>query len=188
MSDPTADVAAKVSTDSRSLLPRDGGLYANTPLWLKAAEKFVTSYYSALSSSRNTISSFYIPPATMPDGKTLPTIVFNGNVISDASTFQIMFEKEMPAAHYDIQSFNCHMVNPNYTAIGSEGTPGTTGKNMTILVMVSGSVSYGKALEGEQRMFSESIVLVPNPTNTAGKGKGGSRKGWLIQSQNFRFV
>ncbi|KAI9704164.1 MAG: hypothetical protein M1836_007025 [Candelina mexicana] len=168
MSDPTADVATKVSTD--------------------AAEKFVASYYNALSTSRDTISSFYIPPATMPDGKTLPTIVFNGNIVTDSSTFQTIFEKEMPAAHYDIQSYNCHMINPNYTAIGSEGTPSTTGKNMSILVIISGSVSYGKALEGEKRVFSESIVLVPNPTSTASKGKGGSRKGWLIQSQNFRFV
>ncbi len=153
-----------------------------------AAEKFVASYYNALSSSRNTISSFYIPPATMPDGKVLPTIVFNGNVIPDASAFQKMFEKEMPTADYDIQSYNCHMINPNYTAIGSEGTPSTTGKNMTMLLMASGSVSYGNSSDGDKRVFSENIVLVPNPTNPTSKGKGSNRKGWLIQSQNFRLV
>jgi NTF2-related export protein 1/2 len=75
-----------------------------------AAEKFVESYYAALQSSRATMS-FYSPPSAMPDGKPLPAIVFNGNIISDAAAFQAMFEKQMPPAHYEVQSYDCHVLN-----------------------------------------------------------------------------
>ncbi len=124
----------------------------------------------------------------MPDGKPLPAIVFNGNVIADAAAFQEMFEKQMPPAYYEVQSYDCHTLNPNYTAADAEASSGGSGKNITILLVVSGYVKFGELQDAEMRGFSESFVLVPNSENTTRKGRGKQGKDWLIQSQNFRLV
>ena len=123
----------------------------------------------------------------MPDGKPLPAIVFNGNIIPDAAAFQNMFQQDMPPAHYEVQSYDCHVLNPNYTVDGTQGSGAASGKNMTILVTVSGYVKFGEPREAATRGFSENFVLVPNAEATA-KGRGKQAKDWLIQSQNFRLV
>lgn len=124
----------------------------------------------------------------MPDGKPLPAIIFNGNVIPDAAEFQNMFEKQMPPAHYEVQSYDCHVLNPNYTADGFEASPEGSGKNMTILLTVSGYVKFGELKDAEMKGFSETFVLIPTSDTTASKGRGKRGHKWLIQSQNFRLV
>lgn len=124
----------------------------------------------------------------MPDGKPLPAIVFNGNVIPDAAAMQKMFQQQMPAAIYEVQAYDCQVMNPNYVAENAKGGVGSTGKNMTILVVVSGYVKLGEVREATMRGFSESFVLVPNPDAVGAKGRGRHIKEWLIQSQNFRLV
>ena len=153
-----------------------------------AAEDFVEAYYTALRSSRATLSSFYSAPSAMPDGKPLPAIVFNGNVIPDAAEFQNMFEKQMPPAHYEVQSYDCHLLNPNYTADGLDPSSGGSGKNMTILLSVSGYVKFGELKDAEMKGFSETFVLIPTPDTTTSKGRGKRGNQWRIQSQNFRLV
>ena len=122
-----------------------------------------------------------------PDGKPLPAIVYNGNVIPDAVTFQNMFQQDMPAVHYEVQSYDCHVLNPNYIVDGIQGVDAASGKNMTILVAVSGYVKFGGSRDATARGFSENFVLVPNH-DAATKGRGRHVKEWLIQSQNFRLV
>lgn len=124
----------------------------------------------------------------MPDGTHLPSIVLNGNVISSAAQMQTMFEKEMPVARYEVQSFDCQVMNPNYIPENSKGTVSPSGKNMTILVIVSGYVKYGESRAAPTKGFSENFVLVPNPDIDQAKNKGKNVKDWLIQSQNFRLV
>ncbi|KAL8936975.1 MAG: hypothetical protein Q9216_004652 [Gyalolechia sp. 2 TL-2023] len=153
-----------------------------------AATYFVESYYTALNAHRNTIASFYMASAEMPSGKTLPSISFNGNQILDAEAMQTLFKQEMPPSHYEVQCYDCHVVNPNYVAEGTQGWPAETGKNMTILVAVSGYVKYGNPKEAKPRGFSESFVLVPNPAAAASKKRVKNIKEWLIQTQNFRIV
>ena len=153
---------------------------------LSAAERLVQTYYPALQSNPATISSFYMSPAAMPDGKPLPVIVYNGNVIRDAATLQNMFQRDITSAHYEIQSYDCHVLNPNYVLDGTQGGGAASGKNMTILVTVSGFVKFG-GREATARGFSENFVLVPNH-DVATKGRGRQVKEWLIQSQNFRLV
>lgn len=153
-----------------------------------AAENFVEAYYTALRSSRASLSSFYSAPSAMPDGKPLPAIVFNGNVIPDAPEFQNMFEKQMPPAHYEIQSYDCHVLNPNYAADGVEASSGGSGKNMSIMLMVSGYVKFGELRDAEMRGFSETFVLIPTPGTTTSKERGKRGNQWLIQCQNFRLV
>ena len=123
----------------------------------------------------------------MPDGKTLPIIVFNGNIIPDAATMQKMFEDQMPPAKYEVQCYDCQVVNPNYAAGNSQSVTSTSGKSMSILVTVSGYVKFGESRGATMKGFSDTFVLVPNPAAVGGN-MGKPRKGWLIQSHNFRLV
>ncbi|KAH0559670.1 hypothetical protein GP486_003815 [Trichoglossum hirsutum] len=163
----SADTATKVSTE--------------------AAQEFIDAYYPALQSSRAKLPSFYTPPTTGSDGKTLPVLIFNGNVIPDPLSMQTLFEKEMPSTTYEVQAFDCQVLNPNYSAAGPGPYPPESGKNMSILLSVSGWVRFGDSKEVPIRGFSESFVLVPNAEAAVAKPKGNARK-WLIQSQNFRLV
>lgn len=124
----------------------------------------------------------------MPDGKPLPVITYNGKVISNALELQHMFQNQMPAAHYEVQSFDCHVINPTYIAENSQGPVSASGRNMSILVTVSGYAKYGDSPSVPTRGFSENFVLAPNPDATKPKGYGKHRKDWLIQSQTFRLV
>ena len=129
-----------------------------------------------------------MPAAKLPDGKSLPIITFNGNQIPNAAAMQTMFEEQMPKSHYEVQCYDCHVINPNYIAEGSRGWPANTGKNMTILVAVSGYVKYGDLQEAKMQGFSESFVLIPNPVAAANKQRIRNIKEWLIQTQTFRVV
>ena len=128
-----------------------------------------------------------MPAAAMPDGKPLPAIVYNGNVIADPTAMQKLFQEQMPKSEYFSQDYDCHVLNPNYIADGTQGALAASGKNMTILVTVSGYVKYGEARPMEPRAFSETFVLIPNPA-AAGKTRARHVNEWLIQSQNFRLV
>ena len=101
---------------------------------------------------------------------------------------QTLFEQQIPQAHYEVQCYDCHVVNPNYLVEGSHVPPAKTGKNMTILVAVSGYVKYGKAKEAQPRAFSESFLLVPNPAAITGQQRMKNVKEWVIQTQTFRIV
>lgn len=113
----------------------------------------------------------------------------NGNVVADPEIFQQTLDKQKERPKYEVQSYDAHVLNDNYS-IGAEDSalgPDKTGKKMSILVMCSGSVKY--TLEGgdEIRAFTESVILVPNwETHKPNAAKGLKR--WLIASQTFRLV
>ncbi|KAJ5108966.1 hypothetical protein N7456_005641 [Penicillium angulare] len=158
---PSNDELTKVSTDG--------------------ASELVQTFYSALTSNRESIASFYAP--------TPSKILFNGNTVADGAAVQDIFVNQMPHAHYEAQSFDCQIINPGYptvTAAGIKPSAQMTVKDMSILVSVSGFVRYGEGRDQPQRGFSETFVLVPNPTPSTDRGK--RRRDWLIQSQNFRLV
>lgn len=123
----------------------------------------------------------------MPDGKPLPVIVYNGNVIPDPTAMQALFQEHMPDTKYEVQDYDVHVLNPHYVAEGASGSAPSTGKNMTILITISGYVKYGEPRTATMRGFSENIVLIPNPA-AARNTRGKPTKDWLIQSQNFRLV
>ena len=183
----TADTATKISTEGLSENSDLRNALLHRLNVISAAGLFVDTYYLALSSSRADIASFYMPASAMPDGKPLPVIVYNGNIIPDPTAMQTLFQEQMPQARYEIQDYDCQVLNPHYVAEGTQGSSPASGKNMTILVTVSGLVKFGEPRGATSRGFSENFVLIPNPaaaTNTRGK----HIKGWLIQSQNFRLV
>ncbi|OJJ83884.1 putative nuclear transport factor 2 domain protein [Aspergillus glaucus CBS 516.65] len=161
MGPPSDDVLTKVSTD--------------------AATEFVQSFYPALQKNRATIASFYSQPTS--------TILFNGNAVADGNAVQDIFVNQMPPAHYEVQSFDCQIINQAYptpTPTGTKAPNETTVKDMSILVIISGYVRFGESRDLPQRGFSETFVLVPNPAAEGGKAK--QVKEWLIYTQNFRLV
>lgn len=102
---------------------------------------------------------------------------------------------QMPPTHYEVQSYDCQVINSNYITPGVEpplaqpkgrGGAASVAKTMSILVLVSGYVRFGEERTKESwdlagnRGFSETFVLVPNP--------GREQRQFLIQSQNFRLV
>ena len=128
-----------------------------------------------------------MPASTMPDGKPLPIIVFNGNIIPDPPKMQALFQEQMPEARYEVQDYDCQVLNPHFIAGEAQSSAPASGKNMTILLIISGYVKYGELRIAEVRGFSESFVLVPNVV-AAKNTRGRPVKEWLIQSQNFRLV
>ncbi|PWY93617.1 NTF2-like protein [Aspergillus sclerotioniger CBS 115572] len=160
MAPPSEDTLTKVSTD--------------------AATEFVQSFYPALENNRATISSFYNQPTSM--------ILFNGNHVADGAAVQEIFVNQMSPTHYEVQSLDCQIINrayPTPTSTGVKLPTETTLKDMSILVIVSGYVRFGASRDLPQRGFSETFVLVPNPTEGL---KGKRKREWLIQTQNFRLV
>ena len=156
--------------------------------WDIAAESFIDAYYVALESHRATLASFYMKPTTMPDGKVLPSIVYNGNIKADGAAFQKSFLEEMPPMNFDIQSVDAHCLNPNYFPEGTECGHATSKKRMTILFTVSGCVKLGNSQTAATKEFSESFVLVQNHDDTGLQKGENENKDWLIQAQTFRIV
>lgn len=179
MAPPSEDTLTKVSTDGKlsSVEQWHIAIIVSRALVNKSAAgtEFIQSFYPALENNRATIASFYNQPTS--------TILFNGNAVADGNAVQDIFVNQMPPTHYEVQSFDCQIINQAYS------TPTTTAthvKDMSILVIASGYVRFGESRDLPPRGFSETFVLVPNPLGDGGKGK--HKKGWLIQTQNFRLV
>ncbi|KIN03788.1 hypothetical protein OIDMADRAFT_18029 [Oidiodendron maius Zn] len=170
MAEPADDIQVKIATD--------------------AAEKFVESYYPSLNNAKGRahLTEFYIRPTEASPLQA--DITLNGNTVADPAQLQSIFENQVSKAHYDVQSFDCQVINTNYN-VGINETmfaPNKDGKKMSILVMVNGSVKYFRDnTDGEIRGFTETLVLVPNFEAHGPKSPKGAKK-WLIQSQTFRLV
>ena len=120
----------------------------------------------------------------------VPSIIWNGNLIGDASALQDMFQQNMPNTHYDLQSVDCHVLNADYNGLSKQTRSNKDiEKHISIMVQVSGSVRLGDAgSAGSMKTFSETFVLVPNVERSSGRGAMAGRRNFLIQSQNFRYV
>ncbi|KAI9648131.1 hypothetical protein NHQ30_002763 [Ciborinia camelliae] len=171
MSDPTEDTQAELAT--------------------KAADIFVESFYEALNKPnlRSTITTFYVKPSALAPAEA--SITLNGNVIPTPSAFQETFENKIGKTAYEAQSYDTHVINPNYNIGVDKSKLGADkdGKKISIVVMVNGQVKYSSKNgdEGEERSFVENFVLVPNMEARNPKAPKGIKK-WLIQSQVFRLV
>jgi NTF2-related export protein 1/2 len=152
-----------------------------------AAENFTDAYYTALQSSRNTISSYYVPKTELPSGQTIPSIVLNGAVFDDGDAVQKFFINEMLPSGYEVQSLDCHVLNPSLKPLET-GRKTELTRNMSLLVSVNGYVRLQEGRSGPMKGFSETFVLVPNEEFTKGKAPRTEKKSWLIQTQNFRYV
>ena len=128
----------------------------------------------------------------MAEGDTLPTIVWEGNDIDDGNTFQEILQKEMPDVHYDVQSVDCQVISTNYrlglTASDPTKSTKSPASSMMIAVIVSGQVSYPETKDVPAEVFSENFILVPNIETGHPRTGRGTRRDFLIQTQNFRTV
>lgn len=152
------------------------------------AQNFIDTYYPALNNKngRSSLASFYVKP-----GNTNPDIIINGNAISSPADLQKLFETQVQKAQYDVQSYDAHILNSNYNLGGfSHQTQADKDrKRASVIVLVSGSVKYGKDNEeADVRGFTESVVLVPNMEVTDSKSIKNKARKWSIASQNFRLV
>lgn len=155
---------------------------------MTVAQNFLDTYYPAFGSNRNILSSFYMPETSLPNGSSIPSITINGTVIANPVELQSLLEETAPNAHYELQAFDAHVVNPNYIAEGTTGNISETGKNMVILINANGYVKYGTEHGSTPRGFSESFILAPNKEFEKVKNKKANTREWLIMSQTFRIV
>lgn len=180
------EVENKVSTEGMKI--KASYLLNKMLICQPAARVFTETYYAALNSTteRPTLATFYIQPTAL--SPLTADISLNGNLVPSPTDFQKIFATQMPPSHYEVQSYDCHVVNPDYNvgAPESDLAPDKTGRKMSILVIVSGYVKYFDGPEKPpMRGFTETFVLVPN--FEAQKGDRNAKR-WLIQSQNFRMV
>ena len=134
------------------------------------------------------MESLYVKPTISADGKSLPSIVYNGQIYSDGGALQKAFLEAMPPTHFEIQSVDSHCFNPTYIAEGAQASNPGFDINMSILVTVSGSVRLEARRSAPLQGFSESLILVPNSPATGRYNRGKPLKDYLIQSQTFRLV
>ena len=154
---------------------------------LPAADNFVNNYYQAIN-NRATLLPFYInssPRYAIP-----ADISINGAVVATPADYSQLLEAQGPGAHYEIESFDAHVVNPSFQYGAPENVQTNTrveknGKKMSIAVTIMGKVQFGRGREALQKMFNETFVLVPNWESMAGNPPRGLMR-WLIMSQNFR--
>ncbi|POS85319.1 hypothetical protein EPUL_003040 [Erysiphe pulchra] len=179
------DVKVKIATSSRSCMIV-WNLFTLIPI--SVAQDFIETYYPALNSKsgRSALASFYVKSEN-----TKPDIIINGNAIPSPTDLQKLFETQVQKAQYDVQSYDAHILNSNYNFgdFSHQTQPDKDGKRASVIVLVSGSVKYGRENEeADVRGFTESVVLVPNLEVMGPKAMKKKARKWSIASQNFRLV
>ncbi|KAF7552604.1 hypothetical protein G7Z17_g4216 [Cylindrodendrum hubeiense] len=153
----------------------------------EAAETFVSNYYQAIN-SRSTLLPFYInssPRYAIP-----ADISINGTVVATPADYSQLLEGQGTGAHYEIESFDAHPVNPSFQYGAPENVQDNAkvernGGRVSIAVTIMGRLQLGRGREAPQTMFNETFVLVPN-WDSMSKNPARGVKRWLIMSQNFR--
>ncbi|KAL2207895.1 NTF2-like protein [Sarocladium strictum] len=167
MSNPTLDQEVRASSD--------------------AAETFVGNYYQAVNNN-NSLAPFYI---NVSNKYSAPAdISVNGAVLPTPEDYQKLLEGQGHNVRYDVESLDAQVMNPSFQYGAPEHVQSNTGaqktgQKMSIVVMVTGKVQFGRGKEAPQKMFNETFVLVPNWDALKKNPPRGIRK-WLIMSQNFR--
>ncbi|KAG6837311.1 hypothetical protein H0H93_011406 [Arthromyces matolae] len=142
----------------------------------RAAENFTRIYYNTYDSDNrlNDLPQFYRPSSSL---------VWNGKPFQGTTGVQELLEK-MPVTKHEIQSLDCHPI------------PGTSPPSL--LLTVSGSVTHGQGPtgnpthttprnpEGHPRVFSQTFMLVPDPTAPA--TKPGELAKYYVSADAIRFV
>ncbi|KAG0034369.1 NTF2- export protein 2 [Podila clonocystis] len=131
-------------------------LKAHVDISSKGADQFVELYYKVFDTQRPVLNRLY---------RDSSAILWNGNAFSGITPFAEFYNK-LSTSEHSITTYDCH---PLPTQAGPN-TPGS------IIVNVSGTVRYSN--EKKDRLFSQSFVLSPDPTNGS----------FYVWSDCFRFV
>ncbi|KAL1614026.1 putative nuclear transport factor 2 domain protein [Diplodia seriata] len=190
-------------------------LDVQTKVASNVSEAFADAYYTALQAARYTLATFYTGAETLPDGKTVPVIAWNGNVYDSGPAFQDAFADAMPAyTYFEVQSLDAQVLNPN-------PPPTPPPKDGEADAMIDGGAAPvggnkgggGKRGGGQQKEQPEelvgSLLVVVNGFVRLEEKKDGPQKGfsetfvivpnknyskkdgnrrWVVQNQNFRYV
>lgn len=146
------------------------------------------SYYKALNLERGSIASFYMKPNAVSARK--PDISLNGERYTDPARLQEYFVTKVPTSQYDVQAYDCHPLNTNFSHNNDQLAPDASGSKMSLVLLVSGYVKYGELKDAPMLGFSETFTLVPNPDllGVSVRSKAAKSRKWLIQTQNFRML
>ncbi|KDR85686.1 hypothetical protein GALMADRAFT_234700 [Galerina marginata CBS 339.88] len=142
----------------------------------RAADHFTRIYYAAYDSDTRLadLPQFYRPNSSL---------TWNGKPFQGTEGLKELVAK-MPPTQHEVQSFDCHPI------------PGA--QPPSLLISVSGNVTHGRgqagnppdtpirSVEGHPRVFSQTFILVPDPT--APPSKPGEVAKYYVGSDALRFV
>ncbi|KAF8971678.1 hypothetical protein BDZ97DRAFT_1901410 [Flammula alnicola] len=142
----------------------------------RAADHFTRIYYAAYDSDTRLadLPHFYRPGSSL---------TWNGKPFQGAEGLKELVAK-MPPTKHEVQSFDCHPI------------PGA--QPPSLLITVSGNVTHGRgpagnppdtpprSIEGHPRVFSQTFILVPDPT--APPTKPGEVAKYYVGADALRFV
>ncbi|KAH9828689.1 NTF2-like protein [Rhodofomes roseus] len=142
----------------------------------RAADQFTRLYYSTYDSATRVddLPNFYRPSSAL---------TWNGRPFQGSEGVRKLISA-MPTTKHEIQSFDCHPI------------PGSQPPNL--LITVSGTVTHGrgpagnppatssKSVDGQPRVFSQTFMLVPDPT--APPTKAGEVAKYYVNADALRFV
>lgn len=108
-------------------------------------------------------------------------IVVNGAPVASPDAYIALVKAQGADIRYDVEAFDTHVVNPVFAI----AAPDNTNPRGSILVQVTGKVSFGKGRELVKKAFSEVFVLVPNWDAHVRNAPKNLRR-FLVMSQNYR--
>lgn len=173
----------------------------------EGAANFVESYYRTLQEG-NPLGPFYVTGnAKYAAANATADISINGAVLSTPAEYEKLLEGQrsspsgalIPASkvHYDVEGWDAQVLNPHFgLACPAEmrddvnpaalltGASPAAGRE-SLLLQVTGQISYGGDKDAPKKAFHETFVLVPN-WDALSKGAPRNMRKRLILSQNFR--
>ncbi|SPN98986.1 related to nuclear transport factor 2 domain protein [Cephalotrichum gorgonifer] len=155
----------------------------------EGAQAFVEAFYHALTNSFP-LHPFYTTSSKAYNAAPLPPdISINGTPHPDPASYAKLLSAH-GSPRFEVESFDAHSINPAFNLAAPPGPTGgasadRNGSKMSLLVQVTGRVTFGKGRDAVKKGFSEVFVLVPNWEAMARNAPRNLRR-WVILSQNLR--
>lgn len=153
----------------------------------EVAQAFVSRFYEAVG-RHQPLLPFYINSTTRYTTKA--DISINGAVLEAPADYFNLLVAQGKDVFYHPESFDTHVVNPLFAYNAPDNIPDRprrerSGDMMSMTVLVTGRMRFGKGKDAPEKNFTDSFILVPNWEAMQRNPPRGIRS-WLIMSQNFR--
>jgi NTF2-related export protein 1/2 len=169
--------------------------YRSIEIATRAADRFTRLYYDAYDSSTRDVDvpKFYRPTSSL---------TWNGKPYQGSDGVRTLIEN-MPKTKHDVQCLDCHPIPGLHSSPAVPSSTYSTSLTLgsqppSLLVTVSGNVVHGpgpvgnppataaRSVDGQPRVFSQTFVLVPDPT--APPTKTGEVAKYYVHADAMRFV
>jgi len=165
-----------------------------------AAEGFVAWYYPTINEGKPVSSGYVNNNKTYQAASHPPAdICINGLAVATPEEWDKLLEQQRftkvnqgkgkPVVRYNVETYDVHVLNSNYTFAAPEELIKKYNKNsgvrMVMLVTVSGTVQFGADKSSPKQHFHDVFTLVPNWEVIARAGSKATRR-YIICSQNYR--